>query len=638
MNSKSINFYQSGKFSKILFIAVIFLILTNKSSAWIYPEHRDIALLAIQKLSPENRSVLDKIWADARLTHENRLTEAVIDATQSIKPTQLDFASWPAIAGDHSTSGQNLLYNVLQTDWILKVADVTAELKIDLANAENLHEHINALRDSDIKLQRVDPEYATRAGSNNVHFLLARPVANIEVREYLIACVTEGAELNSLGAYAWYHFSALEKASKYFKENLSEKERSALILSALADEGFGLHFLEDAFASGHTAGTWGDASQRKGTHDYYNERGLEVTTWDGQRRIITGDAFMRTEDAEFTSIAVQKSLEQLLDAASGKLTVDYKYGIEVIEALPDSFDVAKNNKMLRRKVDPNIIKPCAEILRTTPIPGLATGLGELPRFSAELGMFIGIISAAHGGTLSGGFATSQDKPGLTEGIDAGIRFGLGVEGVMHGGGDGLVFIDIGWRQDGASSMKFGDSPVLEKGAQYTAAIPSRDAFNFRIRMPFYLLPFDLLITAPLLFISPDIYTGMAVTAGLGGLIPWQAGIETGIGRFQFILGREVGVALYGRGEFVDALLIPITEDETALVNFKSTQIDLPILEYRPFRTFASDQSSSLVFQFNFGVDIPHSESTQFPEGLETPDLKPVWYIGLRAAFDWRYYF
>jgi hypothetical protein len=131
---------------------------------------------------------------------------------------------------------------------------------------------------------------------------------------------------------------------------------------------------------------------------------------------------------------------------------------------------------------------------------------------------------------------------------------------------------------------------------------------------------------------------MAVTAGLGGLIPWQAGIETGIGRFQFILGREVGVALYGRGEFVDALLIPINEDQTALVNFKSTQIDLPILEYRPFRTFSSDQSSSLVFQLNFGVDIPHNESTQLPVGLETPDLKPVWYIGLRAAFDWRYYF
>ena len=614
------------------------LLISNNTFGWIYPEHRDIALLAIQKLSPEYRSILDMLWTEARKGYEDRLTEAVIDATQSINPSQLDFASWSAIAGDHSTSGQNLLHNVLKTDWILKVADIAAQLKIDIANSENRHEHLNALRDSDIKFQRVDPEYATRAGSNNVHFLLARPDANTVVKDYLMACLSEGAELNSLGAYTWYHISALEKASKYFTEKLSGEERSALILSALADEGFALHFLEDAFASGHTAGTWGDVSQRKGTHDYYNEAGLEVTTWDGQRRIIAGDAFMRPEDTEFASIAVRISLEQLIDAASGRITFDYKYGNEFIETKADSFNVAKNNKMLKRKVDPNIITLCVNILVTTPIPGLATGLGEIPRFKTELGMFIGAISAVRGNAVSGGFGTTQDQTGILGGIDAGVRFGIGLEGVMHGGGDGLVFLDFGWRQDGSSTMKFGDSPILQEGGQFTAAIPGREAFNFRIRMPFWLLPFDLLIAVPLLFISPDTYTGMAVTASLGGLLPWQAGIETGIGRFQFILGREVGVALYGRGEFIDAILVPVSEDQTALVNFKSTQIDLPLLEYRPFRTFSSDQSSSLILQLNFGVDIPHNESVALPVGLETPDLHPVWYIGLRTAFDWRYYF
>ena len=61
-----------------------------------------------------------------------------------------------------------------------------------------------------------------------------------------------------------FHISALQKASKSYDESLSEEERSAMIRSALADEAFALHFLEDSFASGHTAGTWGDASQRKG--------------------------------------------------------------------------------------------------------------------------------------------------------------------------------------------------------------------------------------------------------------------------------------------------------------------------------------------------------------------------------------
>ena len=84
-------------------------------------------------------------------------------------------------------------------------------------------------------------------------------------------------------------------------------------------------------------------------------------------------------------------------------------------------------------------------------------------------------------------------------------------------------------------------------------------------------------------------------------------------------------------------MIPVDDNETVLINYKSTQLDFPIVEYRPFRTFSLDQSSSLVLQFNFGVDIPHSVTTVLPEGAETPDLKPVWYVGLRTAFDWRYY-
>lgn len=98
---------------KLLLISIIILLNQTLSFAWIYPEHRDIAIIAIQNLSPEYRSVLDKLWAEARVGYEGRLTEAVIDATQSVNPTQLDYASWPAISGDHSCSPQNMLHNVL---------------------------------------------------------------------------------------------------------------------------------------------------------------------------------------------------------------------------------------------------------------------------------------------------------------------------------------------------------------------------------------------------------------------------------------------------------------------------------------------------------------------------------------------
>ena len=205
---------------------------------------------------------------------------------------------------------------------------------------------------------------------------------------------------------------------------------------------------------------------------------------------------------------------------------------------------------------------------------------------------------------------------------------------MHGGGDGLVFLEAGWRQDAASTMQYGNSPSLDNAGQIASAIPGHQGLALRFRMPFGIVPLDLLITAPIMiFAAPEAWAKMAVTAGLGGLIPWQVGIETGIGRFQFILGREIGVTLYGSGNIPDAIIVPIDDTQSSLLNFKSTQLDFPLLEYRPFRTFSLDQSSSLVLQFNFGVDIPHSERVVVPEGIETPELRPVRYIGMRAAFD-----
>jgi len=108
------------------------------------------------------------------------------------------------------------------------------------------------------------------------------------------------------------------------------------------------------------------------------------------------------------------------------------------------------------------------------------------------------------------------------------------------------------------------------------------------------------------------------------------------------LGREIGITFYGGGDHTDALLIPgqgVNQDETTLITFKSTQLDFPIVEYRPFRTFSLDQSYSLVIQLNAGVDIPHNETVIDPEGTAAlPELGTVWYAGMRFAFDWRYYY
>jgi hypothetical protein len=112
-----------------------------------------------------------------------------------------------------------------------------------------------------------------------------------------------------MGVYAWFHLSALQKAGRLANEQLSGEQRRSLSRSALFDEAFALHFLEDVFASGHVAGTWGDAAQRKGTHDFYNQNGLETFTWGGSNTsvVLMGDAHMRPEDAKIAADAVRDS-------------------------------------------------------------------------------------------------------------------------------------------------------------------------------------------------------------------------------------------------------------------------------------------------------------------------------------------
>jgi hypothetical protein len=159
-------------------------------------------------------------------------------------------------------------------------------------------------------------------------------------------------------------------------------------------------------------------------------------------------------------------------------------------------------------------------------------------------------------------------------------------------------------------------------------------------MPFYLLPGDLLLLSPLYLVSPKTYEGMAVTAVNGGLIPWQLGWATRVGRFQFVLGRELGVTFYGLGSEDVTLLAPGVPPGSGprVIGFESTYFELPILEYRSYRSFDTTQSSELIVQLFGGVEIPNHEKLIFPPGAQGIDLDPVYSIGVRLVFDWRRYF
>jgi len=639
--------------------------------AWVYPEHRDIAVLAVEKLDPERKALFDRLWGEARAGHEQRLCEQAVDSKQGVAPACIDWAAFAAIAGDHSCSSRNMLDNALKTDWILQVADVAAQLKVDLgriavtarpevnirdknliADVQRLVEdealradRLNALRTSDTRLQRADVEYATRAGSNNAHFLIPRPRTETTPREYAELALSPGSEVSAVGVYAWFHLSALQKATRLATEQLAPAQRQALARAMLADEGFALHFLQDTYAAGHVAGAWGDVSQRKGTHDYYNEAGLEVFTWKGSSdsMVLMGDAHMRPQDAERAATAVRASLQQLIDQTTGRERAVRIPHTPPAPGEPDALDVCKTNVFARRdeglRATPEAWAQLTEVLGPTPVPGLGPGLGSMPRFRAEVGPFIGFVGSGDLRMVGGGYLPSVTSSGWIGGADLSLRAGLGLDGVIGESGDGLVFGSIGVRGDTRSSNEQPTSSPVLAAAGGVAAVRSRFGISSRLRMPFYLIPGDLLLLSPMYLFSPETYTNMAVTSSNGGLIPWQSGWATRIGRFQFVLGRELGATFYGYG-FENTMVVPGATPgaDPRVVDFKSIHFDLPIVEYRPYRAFDTKQSSAVLIQLFAGADVPKSTTVTWPPGAPGVKLETIYSIGVRMIFDWRRYF
>jgi hypothetical protein len=108
-----------------------------------------------------------------------------------------------------------------------------------------------------MQLQLSDPDYATRAGSNNVHFMLSRARQTTTMEEYLEQVLAQGAEINAFAVYTWYHYRAMAKARRLRDSTLAPAMRSTLALAALApdarDAGRRLHHT----ACTERASTWG---------------------------------------------------------------------------------------------------------------------------------------------------------------------------------------------------------------------------------------------------------------------------------------------------------------------------------------------------------------------------------------------
>lgn len=624
-------------------LAVVLSSIALPARAWIYPEHRSIAGTAVTGLTPDERAALDALWAEARNGYEARLCDTPWAGDQGKKPACIDWAAWPAISGDHSCSAGQMLQTVLESDWILKVASVCSRLEVALATSKNPIQLRNRLVKSDLELERADREYASRAGSNNVHFLLSRMSDDPLV--YLKESVTAGGELNAIGTWIRAHIAAMRLAHELASGRVAPGERSDIARKALALEAYGLHFLEDAFASGHVAGTWGNVATRKGTHDYYNEHGLDTRTWAGEPIVLYGDARMRPQDRERAAESVRMSIAQLLGAL--RPDGDFAPALEEIPLPPAeeilSFDTCKSMVLPGGPSLPQALwKPLGSILRTLPVPGRETE-GALPRFRSEVGPFIGITSSLRGAFASGGLDSETASTRGTGTMDLSVRLGLGLDALLGDMGDGQIFLQAGVSYQGKQSATCTGCTGEEAFRELFPRLPARTGISTRIRLPFWLVPGDLLVATPLLvFTSPHTLEKMAITAANGGVIPWQAGFSTFLGRMQFCLGREVGATFYGYSGGEDKFLavenVPDGGAFLVPISLRSVDVELPVLEIRPFRDFSAQQTSALLVQIGAGADFPTKVTVLYPSTAPKPDLSPSYYGYFKLLFDWRRYF
>ncbi len=285
-----------------------------------------------------------------------------------------------------------------------------------------------------------------------------------------------------------------------------------------------------------------------------------------------------------------------------------------------------------------------EGISTTPVPGRGPGEVHLPRFRDELGPFGGIFASIAGGPAWGGPGSSGVRGAGS--VSVGARIGFGMEGVTGLVGTGLAFAEVGLQMaipqldqcEGSTCGALGTTSLFPR-------VPARTGLRLGLRVPFWLIPGDMLLLGPVLLLaSPSLASRVGVAAASGGLIPYERSFRTGAGIFQLVLGREVQATLYGYlgDSSIPLIVTPVAETPSGpqygVLALKSLALEFPVLEWTPFRTFATQIAFSLQFQLGFGVELPLSKQVLYPAGQTAPAVPPSWSVFLRLQSDGRYFF
>jgi len=587
----------------------------GEASAFNFGEHHDIVVAAVRSLPASDRKALFDLYRATASSRDHLCSPEDLAFAHDRKRTPcISLADLSALAADHSCSPRSLENDVRRTEWAEKVVQRGMETRRQLTQEGAFGTTFSELwRRSDLDLELIDAEYGSRAAANDAHFALAR--ASDSLRVYLFESLeVDRPKLNAVGLYAVFHAAALRHAVEASRTT-DPVTKQRHLERAMFVEAFAAHFLEDLFASGHIVGTVGNVATRKGTHDSYGESGLDVRTWRGISYEAHGDAFMKEVDLAHASEAVARGLAQLLHAATGDVDlVDRADGmpLAVAERLID-FDVCRETLMPAGLVPYRMLPVVEEVVVDTPVPARSTSL--LPRTRAEIGVFAGVASGVR--VIGGGASPDAARVAGGGEFEIAFRFGASLTDVVGPRGDGHLYLEIG-RSLGADA--FSDSVSGQSSRYYV-----RRSNKLGLRLPFLLVPGDLIVLAPVLAIaSPRTLEAVAITSAYGGLIPWQRPILTRAGELQLMIGRKVDVYLYDRHDAID-------DGTGRLVSYRTVSVGTPIIEWRPLRRYAQGSALGLSVRFLVGAEVPFG-AVDIATGRETTALESSMYGALALEF------
>jgi hypothetical protein len=604
--------------------------------AWLFEEHSKIGVAGGERLRGVERETLSRLWRGIRLGPlGDRLCPRPFEGGKTEVADCIDFATLSAVGGDHACSPKELL-DVAAQDWMRAVIYEARRSAHLLNDASSEPDKEDIWLDSHLRLQLVDKDYLSRAKATGAHFVAAR--IERELNEYLRRQLSEGADSNAVALYALYHSAALRLAL----EAPHSLRRDSLLGKALFAEAFALHFLEDAFSAGHLVGSWGSPKQRMGTHDYYCQSGLVVQTWKGTsdageepalgEYVAHGDGHLQPIDLRAGSIAYAISVRQLLFAyeqaqnLAGSVSRDpddpfapgtfsgMAHDLEALQAaLPadQAERFLEYDACLESGVAPGL-RPLADslglqyVFERTPRPVRVSETSDRsmapPRFIRELGLFGRFYAGSRFVGLARGY--NGDSVRVQAALEGGAGIGYGPEGVTTRTSDGVFW---------ASFAATGETAQKALG-ETELPVRSRIGIGARLRLPYAVVPGDLLVAGLLWPFAPELATKWLVYAARGGLW-WQGVSVSDVGRLQFMLGREVGM-----------LWLNKTEVQGVQERVGAIDLDLPILEYRPLRLNRDALTSTLTVQLGAGMQIPRRDY-----------LSTAYSIFLRIGLDSRLY-